>query len=263
MPDYGQYLKKFATPSIILEAGPDQKPEVFTDPKTGAKTTISPQKSNLANGLAFRNHSVLSLANGATAKILYSQGTGKAFLDGFDRLEREMFRVIILGARSVQEAKHGSKADTGSSMDLFSLAVANLRNPLSFVFRKSVLARYVTLNWGPKIAKQFTPNATFGVEGHINPDLVKVFADAWDKGFFEPEQLPYLWNKVSIPVPPGWTPDDAKDRLDPQQQQDGQENQGGNANPVQAQNPDSGNGQKPNGQSKNQPEPSKPAKTPE
>lgn len=206
-PDYGEYLRKFASASLVIQAGPNAQDEYYVDPVTGQQKVYTVQQKMVDAGLAYRNHSVLGLANGMTAQVITSQGTGQAFLSGFDFFERQMFRSIILSTRPLQEAKHGSKADSESGLDIFSMAVATVRETLAGAIRGQFLRRFVELNWGTEVAARLTPEVKFGASDHVSPDLMRAFSDAWSKGLFDEEHRPYIWSKVGAPVPDGWAPE--------------------------------------------------------
>jgi hypothetical protein len=200
-PDYGEYLKKFASANLVLTAGPNAQDRKVVDPITGAVKVFSVQDQMLHAGKEFKNHSVLGLPHGATATVLQSSGTGEAFDRGFDRFDRSIFRSIVLATRPMQEAKHGSKADTDSGMDLFSLAVGQCRRPVAHMVVMDVLKRCVELNWGPVIAERLTPKASFGLSDHLSPEIMRAFAEAWNKGLFDTSHRPWMWAKLGAPVP--------------------------------------------------------------
>lgn len=206
-PDYGEYLRKFASASLVLTAGPNAEDKYYTDPTTGQQVPLTVAQQMVNAGLLYRQHSILGLLNGQTAQLIQSQGTGQAFLNGFDFFERQMFRAVILSTRPMQEAKHGSKADAESGLDIFGMAVASVRETLAGCVRGQFLRRWVELNWGPEVAKRLTPEVRFGASDHISPDLMRAFADAWSKGLFDEEHRPFIWGKVGAPVPDGWQPD--------------------------------------------------------
>jgi hypothetical protein len=201
-PDYGEYLRKFASASLVLEAGPDAQELVEYDDATGKATTTTVQQQLISAGRAYRNHSVLALPSGTKAHVLTSGGDGGAFDKAFNRFDREIFRSVILATRPVLEAEHGSKADSESGVDFFKLAVGEVRKAPAAAFRRDVLATGVRLNWGDRVARELTPLVHFGAADNIGPDLIRTFADAWQKGLFVDAQLPFLWAKVGAPVPP-------------------------------------------------------------
>jgi hypothetical protein len=205
-PDYGQYLKTYASPSVVLIAGPEMEDKDVRDPVSGNLTTVTVQQQMVNAGKSFRNSSVLGLPHGCQAMFPNFNGGGRDFVDGLDRIDRELFQTVILSARPLQEAQHGSKADSESGLDVFGMAVSQVRNPMKAAFRRDFLKRYVTLNWGPQIAAEHTPFCEFGIAEHISPDLMKAFADAWTKGLFVESHRPTIWSKLGFPTPPGWKP---------------------------------------------------------
>lgn len=197
-PDFASYLKHFADPSLILEAGENWADKV--DPATGAKQTVGQQL--IAIGKLFKNQSILGLPFGAKATLIESKGTGEAYHAAFDRWDREIFRAILLGTRPVMEAEHGSKADSNSGMDLVSLATRRVRKPLSRAFRDDVVYWQTRLNYGKEVADRLTPDVSFGTTERDLPALLESFADAYQKGLIKEGVLPWVYDLLGIPAPP-------------------------------------------------------------
>lgn len=203
MPDYAEYLRKFASAALAMTASKDARDQEVIDPQTGRAQVYTVQQQMIDAGRHYKQHSILGLPFGVTATVIQASGNGEAFGAAFDRFDRDIFRAMILSTRPVMEAKHGSKADSESGMDLMGLAVQRLRGPLARMYRKDVLRRWVELNWGPQIARRFTPSPSFGLPNHVKPELMGAFADAWDKGLFDYGQRPEIWNRIGFPMPIG------------------------------------------------------------
>jgi hypothetical protein len=200
-PDLGEYLKKFASASLVLEASADARPQTIKD-QAGATREV-PVPELMARALVdYKQHSVIGLPPGISAKIIQAVGNGEAFGQAHDRVDRDIFRTVILATRPIMESRFGSRADSESGMDLFGIAVKRVREPLGLMFKKDVLARGVELNWGRAIAERYTPDVSFGVSEHMSPDLLSAFAGAWQKGLFEPFHKPWIWSKLGAPAPP-------------------------------------------------------------
>jgi hypothetical protein len=202
IPDYAEYLKHFADPKQVLTAGPAADMAIEAD---GSETT--PQQRLLAAGQQFSNRSVLALAHGDTYQLFYSQGDGSAYLKGFDWSDREIFRTIIIGARGMQEAKHSSKADTGTAESFIKMAVTQARKPLHEAVRNDLLYKGTEINWGKEIADRFTPSLAFGVSDEVSPVLLDAMGKAWTSGVLQFPQRPWMLAKVGAPQDPEPDPD--------------------------------------------------------
>jgi hypothetical protein len=201
-PEYVEFLRHFADPKVVVTAGPQQQTVRTTD-ANGRVVEKSPAQQNLEAVLSLKNNSALSLSAGSTAKFLESQSGGEAWDRGFDRWAREIFRVILMSARPSQEAKHGSKADTDTGMDMIALAINEVRRPLAACLRRDILHPWVTVNWGKAVADRLTPLVGFGLVEHLKPELLAALTAAWGGGnglFVEP-QRPWLWHQVGAPIP--------------------------------------------------------------
>lgn len=210
-PDHREFLHHFADPSLVVTAGENQQSKFITNPSGGQDLEVTPQEQNLEAATQFKNRSILSLPHGASATFMTSNNTGQAYETGFDRWDRTIFRSIILAVRAMQEAKHGSKADTESNLDLFALAIASARKPPIRMIERDILFRDVELNWGREVAVRHTPRASFGISDHVAPELLKAFSTAWQTGLFGPQQRPWLLHKLGAPAEdlpdPGTDPD--------------------------------------------------------
>jgi hypothetical protein len=198
-PDFGEFLHKFAEPSIAVTASPDAQPLLEMDDDG---TTII-QKSVLdvlEEALeAYRGRSYLALPPGATAQVLEGHTDGAAYHGAFDRWDMEIFRSILFGSRPVQEAQYGSKADSDSGLGLISMAFQQGRAAPSRAIQRDVLRPFVRANWGRDVAARMTPVAGFGSPTSIHGDLLKAYAAAYQTGFLDEAQLPVIWDRLGLP----------------------------------------------------------------
>lgn len=197
IPDYAAFLKNFADPKLVLTGGDDMKDIVRVVDGIEVVKTVSQQL--VEAGMDFHGRGVLGLPKGATATFLRGEGNGESYLKGFDWADREIFRTIILGARGMQEAKHGSKADSESALDVIQMAIQAGRRPLVGCIWRDLFWTGTMLNWGKPVADKFTPRVSFGLSDHMSPAIMAAFADAWNKGLFQTAQRPWMMDKLGAP----------------------------------------------------------------
>lgn len=200
VPDFAEFLKHFADPLLAITAGENSQADTYTDPVTGKRYSRS-VIDQIVNALeTFKRRKGLALPYGATVNEIGGKSDGAAYHAGFDRYDLEIFRAILFSARPVQEAKHGSKADSETGLDLVGMAFERGRVPLARCIRNDVFREFVRLNWGKEAAKLYVPNASFGMQGHVASDLLNAYASAYQKGFVDEAQLPAIWEKLGLPA---------------------------------------------------------------
>jgi hypothetical protein len=198
-PEFGEFLHHFADPTIWITAGENAQPDVTRDSAgrvTGTRSIMQQVQDALA---AIKSHTGLALPNGSSAGVLSPGSEGGAYHGAFDRFDMEIFRAILFSSRAVQEAKHGSKADTDSNVQLFGLACQQGRIPLKRCLKEQVYKRWVRLNWGAEVANTMTPDVSFGNRDSVQADMLNAYGNAFFKGFVDEAQLPVLWDKLGLP----------------------------------------------------------------
>jgi hypothetical protein len=198
-PEFGEFLHHFADPTIFLTAGEYAKADYVVDPVTGKRTERSVIQQLLDALEGYKRRTGLALPHGSSAGVLSPGTEGGAYHNGFDRFDMEIFRSILFSSRAVQEAKHGSKADTDSSQDLTAMAFTRGRIPVLAMWRWQVLYRWVALNWSREVADRLTPIPSLGSPGHVQGELLNAYANAFVKGFVDEAQLPAIWDRLGLP----------------------------------------------------------------
>lgn len=201
-PEYFKFLKRAAGQRVVGELPPD----AMSGPEfaVGSVTTLADvadmnPAEKMAYELArFDNATSIVIPNGAKVYTLESKLDGTSYKNGMDFLKREMVSAILLAARAVMEAEHGSKADSEGANDI-------LGNILRFMRRWAVapweqIAYLWTLyNYGPQVARDDAPRVTLGEVDHQDQAaLLTAFASVGYK--VAESQLPELDVMAGIPV---------------------------------------------------------------
>jgi hypothetical protein len=196
-PEFGEFLEKFADPSLAVTASPDAKPDYQM---VNGQVTVVSVLDQLQNALAkYKGRRYMALPPGTTATLLESRSDGQAWLSAFDRYDKDIFRGILFNSRAIQEAEHGSKNDTDNASDLASLSFTQGRVPLARMVRGRVLRPWVRANWGDDVAARLTPVVSFGAPGNVAADLLTAYASAYGSGFIDEAQLPVIWDRLGLP----------------------------------------------------------------
>jgi hypothetical protein len=197
-PEFGEFLRHFSDPIYWATAGPDAVVQWEADDQ-GVQQPVSPV-AKVAEALRnLTSHTGLALPHGATAGVLAPPGEGGAYHKGFDRFDMEIFRVVLFSSRAVQEARFGSRADTETNVQLYSVACKRGRAPLQECFRRQVFRRWVRLNYGEEVARRYTPMVNFGDRDDVKADLLAAYSRAYALGFVDEAQLPALWDRLGLP----------------------------------------------------------------
>jgi hypothetical protein len=159
---YYRYLNMFSIPNIVVTASAETQPDVskvnYTTGliETNGDGTQVMETREMANYRAAKNlvvggANVLSLGPGATAELMFSQGSGEAFTKAFEALDKQMIMAILVTARAIVEAQKSSKADSESSLDIFDVLVNFIRGMLELTLYEQVLCRWYRYNIGDDV----------------------------------------------------------------------------------------------------------------
>lgn len=205
-PEYYKYLVQFASPSVVGIAA-ENAPNVLD--QNGNEITAVESLLNAL--LSYQNGTALALPHGADAKVIFSQGDGKAFLDAFGHVDRQITTAILAQTRTTMEAQHGSKADSETSRDVFDTFVQATRRALARVIRRDVLMDLAVWNYGPD-ARRLAPILSLGEteQTDLTP-LMNAVAALERVGYLDPSQLPDLDIQLGLAAR---TPEEMKRRED-------------------------------------------------
>lgn len=164
-PQYLKYLSMFGTPSIAGFLGPDDATDVeeaddngdVVIDSDGEPVTMTAEEALVAKLVSFANGTALAMSHGASIEVIQAVGNGEAFVTAFDLLDREMVRTVLLSARTVLEAQHGSKADSNTAQDVLAPFCELLQSQVEVCFYRDVLLPWAVYNWGEEVADEYCP----------------------------------------------------------------------------------------------------------
>ena len=141
--------------SIIAPEEKASSPVV--DETTGKKITLSQSIANTAKKQ--KNGGVGVYPFGSIVQV-HQPNANPAFFDSsFARQDREMVAAFLLTARSILEAKHGSKADSDSAQDLVDELKMYVREQLCALMTV-LFRRLCAMSFGDDWAAKYSPVAT-------------------------------------------------------------------------------------------------------
>lgn len=158
------------------------------DPITGKTVHIQQAIQSILQQLS--NGGTATFPGGTKIDVHRPDSDGSYFEDFFDRCDREMVTTFLLSGRSMLEARHGSKADSGASQDVIDDLVQFMRHELCEMVRLRLFRPFVEMNFGAMFADRFTPRAT--MLRMSRPDFAAnatAVAALKTAGYLDPSQL--------------------------------------------------------------------------
>lgn len=199
-PEHLKFLAQFGGGMITATADKDTKPKVNVRAKDGSFTEMALQDAVLGILREMKNGGLAAFPPGVDVEIHVPNATGEAFELAFDRKDREMVIAYLKQTRATQEAKHGSKADSGTATDLLTSVRNYVRRRLCDAWRRCVLWLIVDLNFGVEKAKKFTPNVEMSAVD--KPDFAAIasgVATLQAAGWIAEEQKAYYDGLLGAP----------------------------------------------------------------
>ena len=135
---------------------PEEKAGVpVIDPDTGLPTTLLKNEQKMLQKA--KNGGARVHPNGTTVQVNQPNANPDFFESSFDRHDREMVTAFLIQARSMIEAKHGSKADGGSANDVVDELKRHCQGALCDAIKTQVLHRLIRMSWDEETADKFCP----------------------------------------------------------------------------------------------------------
>ncbi len=197
-PKYNRYLGNTSQPPLVGIAS-DKHGAPQPDPRNPARTMGPPEAMARALiGLWDDGNHALGFPAGADVKSIPITQAHTAFPEAFDTYDRQITRAILLAVREMMEAKHGSRADSGTAENIGKKVVAFFRSSFCEAFRRDVIIPLVRYNFGDA-AVAFAPRISLGDIDRI--DWTTHAQAAAQLGYqLHPTQFPALDEKLGVGV---------------------------------------------------------------
>ena len=186
MAEYCKYLSLYASPALIGTL----PPEAANIDKRGFLRDLSRLKSG----------GVMAVTSGVSVSPVSVQNNESMYLNFIDFCNREMTTAILGSTRATMEAKHGSKADSETSLSLVRDRIKFYRQNLAEAVKDQLLFPIVEANFGRERAEAETPACEFIPDD--TEDLISygnMVANLCAKGFLDPSQKADIDPMLKLP----------------------------------------------------------------
>ena len=191
-------LIRFSGGQVAVICPAEDKAVVYINTVTGKKDTL--MNCCITAAALMGQGKASAFPNGTTLEFPGPPAGSASYFDSFmARMDREMVLAYLLSVRSILEAKHSSKADTGTSQDLLDELKMAVRGRLCEILTLKVFRWLVTCSWDAETADKFCPIAS--MQKASRPDFAAnatavgalIAAMAGNSEIvFTPEQVQYL-----------------------------------------------------------------------
>lgn len=107
----------------------------------------------------------------------------------FRQCKEEMAQAIIINAREILSAEHGSEKDAGSAQDVVNEVSDDIGNIVETSVENQLFYSLCFWKWGKEIADEFAPKAVLG--GTVSPDFAANASGLASLGYsFDESQIP-------------------------------------------------------------------------
>lgn len=198
-PGLGRGMGTLANGSLIAIAPPE-------DQGTATDDMGEPEEAALGEDITaileeWQNSSVATLPNGTEIQEVGGKDIASNYDGAFSIVNREIMLAILSQVRSNLEAEHGSKADSETGKNILDMQMSIIRQSIQGVWFKEVAYRIVALNFGDEFARLYTPIPLLGTGPQEDfAKIASAVAALFNAGYFGDEQLPYLDQKMGLPV---------------------------------------------------------------
>ncbi len=169
-PEFLAYLMRWAVPSIIAILSENAGEEVLYEadgvtPKLvdGQVATLTPQQVVLAALEQFKNSSIAVFEHGTSITPIEAKGEGEVFANGFDVLNSQIRKGILLQELATADAQHQTKSAGESQMNVVELLVWSIKQWVcEALVRRQIVYPQVLWNFGESDANEFCPLVSAG-----------------------------------------------------------------------------------------------------
>jgi hypothetical protein len=227
-PEFLKYLAQFASPSIYAVASEEAtKSGVRVTNDDGTISTRPAVEVLLDTLLAYRNGTAMAVPYGTLIEALSVSGDGSAFHRAFTLCDQQISTAVLHQTLATMEGEHQARASSEVHQDTLDTIIRQAKRAVCVMLRRDVLVPLIEYNYGPKIARQFTPYVSLGsVESQDFSAYATAIASLAKSSYLDPSQyigvdkLLNLPVREAAPVQPTQPPQDQQDQQQPPTQQE-------------------------------------------
>lgn len=208
-PQFLKFLFQFASPSLIgytAEASDGDEIPVLDEygnkvmNSDGTPKTTTQAELMFETLLQFQGGSVAVLRGGSKVDRIESSTTGEAFSASIDLFDRQIVMSILKTYRTLLEAKHGSKADSGENADIADVYVSGLQDILCGVLSRDLVRQIVKVNFGEATAKTYSPEVSLrAVAKQDFSKAASAISQLFTSGYLHTSQIAEIDAKIGLP----------------------------------------------------------------
>lgn len=189
--------------SVVMPDG--KRAELVDDPSGGQIRNAKGGKVTLLDATLWaaaqlKNGGVGVFEFGTVIDVHTPKANSQFFDQSFAMFDREMVTAFLQTARSILEARHGSKADSESAQDLLDELKMYIRTCICELLTSKLFRTLVINGYGPEWAK-YCPKATMQRTSRpdfaVNATAVAQLAAVFDQLAVTPNQKEYLKTEVA------------------------------------------------------------------
>ena len=207
-PRWLKFLQQFSSPSLIgyTPEGDDDFVELRDEQgrpmynSDGTTRRITREQAMLSALVTFQAGSAIALKGGSKVEPIQSNGSGDAFIQTIEALNREIFLAVLGNSRANMESQYGSRADSESGQDTVSRKADWVTNHVEQMLTHDVAAHLVKLNWGDDAADRLTPSITIkAADKEDRATIMAAVAALWREGYFHKSQVAGIDRLIGAP----------------------------------------------------------------
>ena len=206
-PELIRFIVQFGGPALVGYT-PEEKPGAggsgpLTQRKSGTQDAgLTPEDVMFRALELFQAGSIVVLRGGSKLDLIQSQGEGRAHMAAIDMVNREMVQGILLQIRATMEAAKGGlgNGDSDTGENTLNVVVSHYQGIVERAYRRQVLRRWTSYNYGVDVAREFTPRLS--LREVARPDFEaegNTVAALQQSGYLHPSQYPELDERLGLP----------------------------------------------------------------
>jgi hypothetical protein len=220
-PERSKWLATFASPTAVVTYDQNTQPTYPINPATGEEDTtlalLTPQAQAERVAANIHGNSWMAVPAGWTVELIESKSDTGAFSQQESDYNDAIIQGILLSSRTLNEAAHGSKADSENSTSTTQIKVGRKEKSFSKALERGLCRVQTLMNHGEDAANRLCPRIKFPDTNAVaRADIITAFTGAgWST---TGRQHAHIDARFGLPVRTADEIDEAKAQADAAQQ---------------------------------------------